>query len=250
MIDPPQKHPFPSHDGEKRRRRNPQFPTLFVSKVGRVKWQKSFCPHPPSPSPPLLFFFPSATSKKIAFSGIRGKSSEKTENKIGRDVSRHFNCPPGFSPKLHGETFLSSCISTYINYPVTHLRKVGGGKRVQGVRRGGGGGLSENIKIAGSGCFFLSLARSGNSCAGANRICPEIFIFLQKLCFLSKNRKKCIIYLFQMWDWDMWMRLGEVRRGRECVVPDVSRTFHFGSLGLNMNSYFQVYILNTIIQIS
>ncbi len=53
-----------------------------------------------------------------------------------------------------------------------------------------------------------------------------------------------------MWDWDMWMRLGEVRRGRECIVPDVSRTFHFGSLGLNMNSYFQVYILNTIIQIS
>lgn len=42
-----------------------------------------------------------------------------------------------------------------------------------------------------------------------------------------------------MWDWDMWMRLGEVRRGRECIVPDVSRTYHFGSSGLNMNSYFQ-----------
>lgn len=40
------------------------------------------------------------------------------------------------------------------------------------------------------------------------------------------------------WDWDMWMRLAEIRRGRECVVPDVSRTFHFGTSGLNMNAYF------------
>jgi beta-1,2-N-acetylglucosaminyltransferase len=43
----------------------------------------------------------------------------------------------------------------------------------------------------------------------------------------------------KMWDWDMWMRLEEVRRGRECIVPEVSRTYHFGSSGLNMNSYFQ-----------
>ncbi len=42
-----------------------------------------------------------------------------------------------------------------------------------------------------------------------------------------------------MWDWDMWMRLDEIRKGRECIVPDVSRTYHFGSSGLNMNSYFQ-----------
>ena len=45
--------------------------------------------------------------------------------------------------------------------------------------------------------------------------------------------------LLKMWDWDMWMRLPEVRKGRECVIPDVSRTYHFGSSGLNMNSYFQ-----------
>ncbi len=37
----------------------------------------------------------------------------------------------------------------------------------------------------------------------------------------------------------MGSRLNEVRRGRECVVPDVSRSYHFGSLGINMNSYFQ-----------
>ena len=44
----------------------------------------------------------------------------------------------------------------------------------------------------------------------------------------------------QMWDWDMWMRLPDIRQGRECVVPDVSRTYHFGSSGLNIHSYFQV----------
>ena len=48
-----------------------------------------------------------------------------------------------------------------------------------------------------------------------------------------------LIFFHQMWDWDMWMRLEEVRRGRECIVPEVSRTYHFGSSGLNMNSYFQ-----------
>lgn len=43
----------------------------------------------------------------------------------------------------------------------------------------------------------------------------------------------------KLWDWDMWMRLPDIRQGRECIVPDVSRTYHFGSSGLNMNSYFQ-----------
>merc|ERR1711990_587297 len=37
---------------------------------------------------------------------------------------------------------------------------------------------------------------------------------------------------------DMWMRLPEIRRSRECLIPDVSRTYHFGSSGLNMNTYF------------
>lgn len=40
-------------------------------------------------------------------------------------------------------------------------------------------------------------------------------------------------------DWDMWIRTEAIRRGRECIIPDVSRTFHFGSLGTNINSYFQ-----------
>lgn len=43
----------------------------------------------------------------------------------------------------------------------------------------------------------------------------------------------------KMWDWDMWMRLPEIRKNRECVVPEISRTFHFGASGINMNSFFQ-----------
>uniref|UniRef100_UPI00358F1449 protein O-linked-mannose beta-1,2-N-acetylglucosaminyltransferase 1 n=1 Tax=Myxine glutinosa TaxID=7769 RepID=UPI00358F1449 len=43
----------------------------------------------------------------------------------------------------------------------------------------------------------------------------------------------------KLWDWDVWMRMDAQRRGRECVVSDVSRTFHFGTLGINMNAYFQ-----------
>lgn len=40
-------------------------------------------------------------------------------------------------------------------------------------------------------------------------------------------------------DWDMWIRTSLIRKERECIIPDVSRTFHFGSMGTNINSYFQ-----------
>lgn len=43
----------------------------------------------------------------------------------------------------------------------------------------------------------------------------------------------------KLWDWDMWMRTDAIRKDRECVIPDVSRTYHFGASGLNMNPYFQ-----------
>ena len=39
-------------------------------------------------------------------------------------------------------------------------------------------------------------------------------------------------------DWDMWMRLPMVQQGRECLVPEVSRTFHFGSTGAHLTGYF------------
>nr|XP_046247523.1 protein O-linked-mannose beta-1,2-N-acetylglucosaminyltransferase 1 [Scatophagus argus]XP_046247524.1 protein O-linked-mannose beta-1,2-N-acetylglucosaminyltransferase 1 [Scatophagus argus] len=46
----------------------------------------------------------------------------------------------------------------------------------------------------------------------------------------------------KLWDWDMWMRMPEQRKDRECVIPDVSRSYHFGIIGLNMNGYFhEVY---------
>lgn len=38
----------------------------------------------------------------------------------------------------------------------------------------------------------------------------------------------------------MWMRMPEQRKERECVIPDVSRSYHFGIIGLNMNGYFHV----------
>ncbi|XP_069158026.1 protein O-linked-mannose beta-1,2-N-acetylglucosaminyltransferase 1-like [Procambarus clarkii] len=40
-------------------------------------------------------------------------------------------------------------------------------------------------------------------------------------------------------DWDMWLRLPENQKGRECLVPEVSRTFHFGVTGAHLTAYFQ-----------
>ncbi|XP_066965702.1 protein O-linked-mannose beta-1,2-N-acetylglucosaminyltransferase 1-like [Macrobrachium rosenbergii] len=37
-------------------------------------------------------------------------------------------------------------------------------------------------------------------------------------------------------DWDMWFRSTEIRAGRECVVPDVSRTFHYSSSGAHIQN--------------
>ena len=48
-----------------------------------------------------------------------------------------------------------------------------------------------------------------------------------------------IFFIWQQWDWDMWMRTNMIRKDRECIIPDISRTYHFGSKGLNMNPYFQ-----------
>uniref|UniRef100_A0A2K5PNY0 Protein O-linked-mannose beta-1,2-N-acetylglucosaminyltransferase n=1 Tax=Cebus imitator TaxID=2715852 RepID=A0A2K5PNY0_CEBIM len=55
----------------------------------------------------------------------------------------------------------------------------------------------------------------------------------------------------KLWDWDMWMRMPEQRRGRECIIPDISRSYHFGIVGLNMNgyfheAYFKKHKLNTV----
>lgn len=52
-------------------------------------------------------------------------------------------------------------------------------------------------------------------------------------------------FAVQLWDWDMWMRMPEQRKGRECIIPDVSRSYHFGIIGLNMNGYFHVSFPNS-----
>ncbi|XP_068208619.1 protein O-linked-mannose beta-1,2-N-acetylglucosaminyltransferase 1-like [Palaemon carinicauda] len=40
-------------------------------------------------------------------------------------------------------------------------------------------------------------------------------------------------------DWDMWMRLPDQRKGRECLLPEVPRTSHFGIYGAHLTAYFQ-----------
>ncbi|XP_043191250.1 protein O-linked-mannose beta-1,2-N-acetylglucosaminyltransferase 1-like [Amphibalanus amphitrite] len=41
------------------------------------------------------------------------------------------------------------------------------------------------------------------------------------------------------YDWDVLLRLDQFRRGRDCVIPDVSRTYHFGFIGQHVNSGMQ-----------
>ena len=40
--------------------------------------------------------------------------------------------------------------------------------------------------------------------------------------------------------WDVWMRRDENRKGRECIIPDISRTYHFGAKGVNVNRKSQI----------
>ncbi|CAG5095245.1 Oidioi.mRNA.OKI2018_I69.XSR.g14099.t1.cds [Oikopleura dioica] len=43
----------------------------------------------------------------------------------------------------------------------------------------------------------------------------------------------------RMTDWDVWMRNPSNRKGRDCLIPDISRTFHFGEEGLNVDRNMQ-----------
>jgi len=43
----------------------------------------------------------------------------------------------------------------------------------------------------------------------------------------------------RMTDWDVWMRNPSNRKGRHCLIPDISRTFHFGEDGLNVDRNMQ-----------
>ncbi|CAJ0951427.1 unnamed protein product, partial [Ranitomeya imitator] len=69
----------------------------------------------------------------------------------------------------------------------------------------------------------------------------DFFSFLSQTIHLLEEDESlyCIsAWNDQLWDWDMWMRMPEQRKGRECLIPDVSRSYHFGIVGLNMNGYF------------
>ena len=49
----------------------------------------------------------------------------------------------------------------------------------------------------------------------------------------------------------MWMRLSGNTKNRECVIPDISRTYHFGSKGLDVGSsmqniFFKRHALNNV----
>lgn len=42
--------------------------------------------------------------------------------------------------------------------------------------------------------------------------------------------------------WDDWMRLSDVRRGRESIRPEVCRTFNFGEVGSSKGQFFRAYL--------
>lgn len=50
-------------------------------------------------------------------------------------------------------------------------------------------------------------------------------------------------------DWDMWTRMPSNRKERECIIPDISRTYHFGGKGINVGGlmqalYFEKHAIN------
>lgn len=52
-------------------------------------------------------------------------------------------------------------------------------------------------------------------------------------------------------DWDVWLRQDTILKGRDCIIPEISRTFHRGTTGVNMNEffhdmYFKNHALNTL----
>merc|ERR1711920_1001939 len=42
--------------------------------------------------------------------------------------------------------------------------------------------------------------------------------------------------------WDEFMRRGDVRRGRHCIRPDISRSYTFGSEGTSGGQFFQSHL--------
>lgn len=40
-------------------------------------------------------------------------------------------------------------------------------------------------------------------------------------------------------DWDVWIRQPRILKGRDCVIPDLSRSYHIGTKGVNVHPFFQ-----------
>jgi len=40
-------------------------------------------------------------------------------------------------------------------------------------------------------------------------------------------------------DWDLFLRKPSIRKGRDCIIPSVSRTYHFGEVGVNVGPDMQ-----------
>ncbi|KII72474.1 Protein O-linked-mannose beta-1,2-N-acetylglucosaminyltransferase 1 [Thelohanellus kitauei] len=58
---------------------------------------------------------------------------------------------------------------------------------------------------------------------------------------LSKDIVKEILQKWPHWtdfNWDVWIR-ESVLKGRVCIIPDVSRSFHIGVYGIHINPAFQ-----------
>ena len=57
------------------------------------------------------------------------------------------------------------------------------------------------------------------------------------ICFLSMHRSS--------WPaayWDDWMRLSSVRKGRQCIRPEICRTYNFGEKGSSHGQYYDRYL--------
>ena len=55
----------------------------------------------------------------------------------------------------------------------------------------------------------------------------------------------------QTFDWDVFLRLDSNRLDRDCIIPDISRTYHFGYVGNHVSAgmqfaYFYDHALNTV----
>ena len=61
---------------------------------------------------------------------------------------------------------------------------------------------------------------------------------LKKKIFKDWEPKWPSIEKLDWLDWDIWTRLDEQRKGRECIIPDIPRTYHF-SVGSHVSESFQ-----------